>query len=104
MAYGLSTSAFNQIIKVFYNFHQVNRVFIFGSRALGRYREGSDIDLAIEANSLSWDDILKLGIQLDDLMLGYSFDLVHITDNLDPNLLDHIRRVGILIFDRKKSL
>ncbi|NBX83871.1 nucleotidyltransferase domain-containing protein [bacterium] len=74
---------------------QIHRVILFGSRAKGNFKTGSDIDLAIEAPDLSLTDLLRLQVELDDLLLPYKIDtlLLHLVDNAD--LLEHINRVGI---------
>lgn len=102
MAFGLSNDIVNRIVRVFERVPKVKRVLLFGSRSLGREREGSDIDLAMEGVEIQLDDILELRVKLEDLMLPYAFDLVELTDSLDPSLREHILRVGVVIFDRKK--
>ena len=74
-----------------------NFIRAFGSleSAMGRYREGSDIALALITGPFNHSDLLRLSQKIDDLMLPYKVDLVaiHEIDNLA--LLDHINRVGI---------
>lgn len=48
---------------------QVRRVWLFGSRAMGREQPGSDLDLCLEAPELSHSDRLRLMNALDDLCL-----------------------------------
>jgi predicted nucleotidyltransferase len=71
---------------------------LYGSRALGTHRPGSDIDLALFGNNVTPDLIASIAILIDDLLLPYTLDLTAyaLIDN-DP-LREHIDRVGIELF------
>lgn len=71
------------------------QALIYGSRAIGTFRNGSDIDICLKGKKLSTKTFLKMENQLDDLMLPYTFDICiyHKIDN--PNFINHIDRVGI---------
>jgi uncharacterized protein len=72
----------------------LQRAVIFGSRAKGNYRHGSDIDIALFGPELTSADLLGLAGRIDDLLLPYQVDLCPV-DTLDnQELLEHIRRVG----------
>ena len=73
---------------------RITRALIYGSRAKGNYRRGSDIDIALDAPRMTYEDCLRLAATLDDLMLPWRIDLslLHQIDN--PALLEHIARVG----------
>jgi predicted nucleotidyltransferase len=94
---GLGDQVISKIRGVFAQFPEISEVVLFGSRAKGTYRAGSDIDLALIGNSnqLTSDLVFRLSEQLEALMLPYTFDLVrlHTVDN--PDLLAHIKRVGV---------
>lgn len=53
----------------------VQEVWLYGSRAMGRHRPGSDIDLTLVAPQLSHADRLRLMEALDELLLPWSIDL-----------------------------
>lgn len=78
----------------------VGRVILFGSRAIGTHRHSSDIDLCLEAPDMKFTDYLLLASSLQERVLPYSLDLVlkHHIDN--PDLLDHIKRVGVLVHEQ----
>jgi predicted nucleotidyltransferase len=97
---GLPGHAVEKICGIFRDFSQIRRVVLYGSRALGTYRTGSDIDLCIEAESLGLTELLSIENRMDDLLLPWKLDLslLHQIDN--PALLDHIRRVGITFYER----
>ena len=76
---------------------RVHEVKIFGSRAKGNFREGSDIDLALFGDGLNLDDILAAQAALDELDLPWRVDLV-IYERIDnPELTGHIDRVGAVL-------
>ena len=76
------------------------RVVLYGSRAHGRQRSGSDIDLCIEAPTMTLEELLILGSELDDLLLPWRIDL-QLRHQIDhAALLEHIRRVGIVLWER----
>lgn len=95
---GLPWPLVQQICEHFKSYPEVTQVILFGSRAKGNYRPNSDIDLCLEAAELSFSKYLQLADALDDLVLPYSLDLAlkHQIDN--PDLLNHIERVGVLIY------
>lgn len=94
---GLSSTVLEQIKEALKKTPTIHHAYLFGSRALGRHRPGSDIDLAVEGDQLKLDDILSIMNHLDDLMLPYRFDVVD-RSKVDAVLQDHINRVGIKIF------
>ena len=95
MKFGLDQKTYLAIKTVLSAFPGVERVVIYGSRAKGNYRNGSDIDIVLIAPKLKLTDLSKLEEQIDELMLPYRFDLslYHHIDN--PSLIDHIQRIGI---------
>lgn len=97
-AFGLPPAACDRIIAVLRDYPEIVRATIFGSRAKGNYRQGSDIDLCLDAPTLSMRRRLVLENQLDDLLLPWKIDLLvrHEVDN--PALLEHIARVGLELF------
>ena len=80
---------------VLQQYPQISRAVLFGSRAKGTHRDGSDIDLAVIGTGLDHHTMLAIQQQLDDLLLPVSIDLVRLDENTKPELAAHIRRVGI---------
>jgi len=71
----------------------VQEVWLYGSRAMGRHRPGSDIDLTLVAPNLSHHDRLRLMGALDDLLLPWGIDL-SLQHELPEPLRQHVDRVG----------
>jgi len=78
----------------------VEAVVLYGSRALGRHRLGSDIDLCLQAPGMRLGELLVLVAALDDLLLPWPIDmqLRHLIQH--QPLLDHINRVGLTLWHR----
>ncbi|QJD79793.1 nucleotidyltransferase domain-containing protein [Spirosoma rhododendri] len=98
--YGLDNDVLAEIAAIFEQYPPVSRVVLFGSRAMGTHRPGSDIDLAIEGDDLGLWDIVNLLDALEELDLLYSFDLLNRQNIAEPALIDHINRVGVPIYNR----
>jgi len=77
---------------------------LYGSRAKGNYRHGSDIDLALEGRGLDETQLPALEIRLDDLLLPYCIDLSRLADIQNEALRDHIRRVGRVFYEAQSIL
>ena len=103
MQFGLSKNIIERIRKTFEANAKVDDVIIFGSRAKGNYKEGSDIDLAVKGRNIKLDDILKLNGKLDELNLPYKIDLIDYATIQDKDVVEHIDRMGIIFYERWKK-
>ena len=92
--YGLSDTTISDLRLVFVKYANVREVVVFGSRAKGNYREGSDIDLAVIADNLTHNQLMDMMLEIDDLGLLYKVDLIDYEKNKDNPIGEHIRRVG----------
>lgn len=97
---GLESQQIDLINQVFAQYPQIEQVILFGSRAKGSYKPGSDIDLTIIDQNLSFSDLLHIQTQLDDLLLPYKFDLSLKRNISNPDLLEHIERVEIVFYKK----
>lgn len=100
MKYGLPEDAIEKIRNVLQRFPAVDKVILYGSRAKGNYKPGSDIDLALDGAGLTPDLRAEIASDLDDLLLPYTIDLALYAGLNHPELQDHIRRVGVVFFER----
>lgn len=101
MKFGLKQSTIDKIKNVFFSFEDIEKVIIYGSRAKGNYRNGSDIDLTFFGRGLDITILNKISIELDDLLLPYSFDLSIFEQIKNEDLIAHINRVGVIFFQKE---
>ena len=104
MKFGLKEIAIEKICGVLAKHPQVDKGVIYGSRAKGNYKNGSDIDLTLYGGEdLTQKVLSKILNEIDDLPLPYTIDLSIFNDLSDPDFIDHIRRVGIVFYEREPS-
>ena len=97
---GLSQTTLDKLNSVFRQHSTINSVLIYGSRAKGPYRSGSDIDLTIKGRILDFAEMMQIEDQIDDLYLPYTVDLSQYHQLTNIDLIAHIDRVGIVIYDK----
>lgn len=94
LRFGLQPETINKLVSVFRNNPRVEQVLIYGSRAKGNYRNGSDLDLTMKGKELEWNDLLAIEQAIEELSLPYKVDL-SIYDQIDnSDLRAHIDRCG----------
>jgi len=99
--FGLKESDLSEINKFIKAFPEIEQVLIFGSRAKGNFKHGSDIDLALLGKKLKIETSLKLSYLLnEETNMPYQFDILNFHTISEPALIQHINRVGIKIYPR----
>ena len=101
--HGLSRQTVGRIQDVLAHHPEVVRAVLFGSRAKGTARLGSDIDLALYGEGLDWRVLGRIEDELDDLLLPYSFSLLHHGTRTDSEVASHIARVGSPFYQRGET-
>ena len=101
--FGLSEEQINGIKRIFSKHRQIDTVLIYGSRALGTHEPSSDIDLTLKGNDLDLSLQTKIEHDLDDLLLPNRFDITIYNRISNPDLTEHISRVGKEIYRRNDS-
>lgn len=98
--YGISERSFRLLLRTFETYPEIDQVLLFGSRAKGNYKNGSDIDLAIKGEKVGPDLIFRLKSTFNErLPIPYFVDVVGY-ENLDHKALkEHIERVGKVIYN-----
>lgn len=97
---GLSTGDIQKISGVFKSFGAIDSVTLYGSRAMGTYKAGSDIDLTLKGEELNLHLLNKVSNALDDLLLPYQFDLSIYSTLQNQDIIDHIKRVGVAFYSK----
>ena len=100
MRFGLPEHTIEQINGVFARHGLVHKAILYGSRAKGNFKPGSDIDLTLLGEGLTPREVDAIGSELDDLLLPYDIDLnvFHLLDHVA--LREHIERVGVVFYQR----
>ncbi len=94
-----------QILGACRQFEEIDAVVLFGSRAKGNYKPGSDVDLAVKGDRITPRIVAQLSDLLnEELPLPYFFDVVHYNTLESKPLADHIDRVGVVLYDRANAL
>ena len=75
MNHGLSAITVDRIQSVLKRYPAVENALLYGSRAKGTHRPGSDIDLTLCGDGLDFSLLTRIDNDLDDLLLPYQIDL-----------------------------
>jgi predicted nucleotidyltransferase len=97
--YGLAESDIQNVVAILQQNPKIEKIILFGSRAKGTFRIGSDVDIAIIGNNVSLNDVLDANIEIEKLNLPYQFDLVIYNRIQEEALKDHIDRVGVVLYE-----
>lgn len=98
MSLELETHIIEKIRSLIRENSDIKHLILFGSRAKGSAKNGSDIDLAIVGSKISFRELCKLGAKLDELDLPYKIDIINYDSITNQALKEHIDRVGIELF------
>ncbi|MBU4524604.1 MAG: nucleotidyltransferase domain-containing protein [Desulfomicrobium sp.] len=100
MRFGLPEQTIQEIQGALALYPEVEEAILYGSRAMGTFKPGSDIDLTLIGENLTHNLMLGIMFDLDDLLLPWMIDL-SIFDTIDhPGLREHIDRVGQTLYER----
>ncbi|GLX81288.1 nucleotidyltransferase domain-containing protein [Thalassotalea eurytherma] len=102
MSYGLATEQLRQICGVLKNHSSVESAVLYGSRAKGTYRLGSDIDITLKGRNITHKEFLHILNELDELFLPYCFDVSILSLIENDDVIEHINRVGKTIYQRNE--
>jgi predicted nucleotidyltransferase len=82
---------------IFRRHPEVRSATLFGSRAKGSHNDRSDVDLVVtgDVEPLRAEAIAA---ELEELPLPYRFEVQALTHIQHQPLLEHIKRVGIVIY------
>jgi len=100
MRFGLPDSAIRQLGEVFSRHPKIERAVLYGSRAKGTAKNGSDIDLTLVGADIDLGELARISGEIDDLTIPYSVDLSVYSQIENPKLTEHIERVGVNFYVR----
>ncbi len=101
MCYGLKEQHVKLVQSVLTKYPEIDEAVLYGSRAKGNYRNGSDIDLVLKGKNLEVSLLARIKMELEDSDLPHQVDLsiYHFIDN--KKLLEHIKRVGVSFYKKE---
>ena len=102
MNFGLRDGDLDNIITTMQQFSEIEKAAIFGSRAKGNFKPGSDLDIAIWGDDISFSTLSRLhAILEEESPMPYFFDIVDYSHLNHEELKNHIDRAGIVFFTRE---
>ena len=100
--FGLNEKDLQQIITIVSSQQNVEEAIIFGSRAKGNYKNGSDVDIALNGKELDFKTISLISYLLnEETNMPYKFDLLNYHTITNTDLINHIDRTGIIFYKKK---
>lgn len=91
MKFGLPQKSYQLMLGALVRFPEIESAAIFGSRAMGNYKPGSDVDIVLKGRQVTAQTVLSLSCLLNEqLPIPYQFDVVNYQDIDNPSLKEHI--------------
>ena len=102
--YGFKDADLEIICNVFHNEGKIEEAVIFGSRAQGNYKNGSDIDIALKGKKIDAGIISHISYQLnEETLLPYKFDIINYHTINNDALIGQIDRTGVTIYSKSSK-
>ncbi len=100
--FGIYDRSYFLILETLKNISEIEKAYIFGSRAMGNYKKGSDIDIAIMGEKLNFNITSSLyGLLNEKLPIPYVIDLVNFNIIETKELKEHILNEGKIIHNKE---
>jgi predicted nucleotidyltransferase len=97
MDLGLPQNTIEKIVNLLKSAPEVESIKFFGSRSLGTFKEGSDIDIALFGKKITSQVLRSLLIRYYDLNIPYKLDLLHYESLTNAELKKHIDQYGVTL-------
>ena len=99
--FGLRSSDLAFLHNLFEKTDEIEQALIFGSRAKGNHKTGSDVDLALQGEKLNPKITSHIHYILEEESpMPYFFDVVDYTHLDKKELREYIDKVGVVIYSR----
>ncbi len=96
-SFGLTDKQLYSIRLICKEHQAVDQVLVFGSRSMGHYREGSDLDVCLMDQNMPFSELLQVQVQIDELNLPIHCDVIRFSSIRNDELREHIKRVGVAL-------
>ncbi len=97
---GLPETTITTMHTILKKYPNVEKAILYGSRAKGDYKNGSDIDLTFIGENINYDDLVHIAGEFDESNIIYTVDVSIFNDIDNLALRDHIHRVGMVFYER----
>lgn len=100
--YGLLERDFKYIVEAASKYTEIKEIILFGSRAMGNYKKGSDVDIALIGEKVDGKTVRRLSDDLnEEYPLPYFFDILNYNKISNEELREHIDSVGKSIYKKE---
>jgi predicted nucleotidyltransferase len=100
MQFGLSDKTLCTVRQILSHYPAIEKAIIYGSRAKGNYKKGSDIDLTLIGDALDYPLLSNVAEELEESSIPYTVDLSFFDHIDNQGLREHIQRVGVVFYER----
>lgn len=101
---GLLDKDIHYILMAARKFEEIDSVILFGSRAMGNYKKGSDVDLAVFGEKVNDKVIYKLDEWLNEVYpIPYFFDIIQYEKISNERLRQHINDEGKELYRKENK-
>ncbi|MDZ7330645.1 MAG: nucleotidyltransferase domain-containing protein [candidate division KSB1 bacterium] len=105
MRFGLREHEIKQLTQIIFSFPEVQEAIIFGSRAMGNFKSGSDVDIAIRGKNITHEIITQIRYLLnEETLMPYFFDVVDYDQITNEDLKQHIDQFGKELLPSKPAI
>ena len=102
--FGLREGDLSEIVHIVSEEPAVREAWIFGSRAKGTHRIGSDVDIALVGEAILPQTVTRIRSMLnEETRMPYHFDVVAMNAVDSAGLREHIHRIGICMYRRGEA-
>ncbi len=101
--FGISHESYLNLREIFAQYDSISAVIIYGSRAKGNYRTGSDIDLTLKGDGLDSTLINHIKDKIEALYLPYMFDISIFSTLDNAAFIANINRHGKIFYQKPAS-
>jgi predicted nucleotidyltransferase len=100
-SFGLRDSDINYIVQLMKENPQVDQAILFGSRAMGNFKQGSDVDIALIGDGIDLNTVAHIRYLLEEESpMPYLFDVFDYTHSNHDELKKHVQEFGNIIYNR----
>jgi predicted nucleotidyltransferase len=103
--YGLKNEHIRIFLEIISKFDDVEKVALFGSRAMGNHKKTSDVDIAVFGKNVNTGLACAIKFEIEEeTVIPYFFDVVAYPIIKNEKLKEHIDTKGIILWEKTKEV